>query len=96
MRILLDVALMLLTLYWWVVIIMIVMSWLLTFNVINARNQFVDTVWRLVTGLTDPVLRPIRRFMPNFGGIDISPIVLFIGIYVVQRIITDYLYPLTF
>lgn len=96
MRILLDVILMLLNLYWWVVIIMIIMSWLFAFNVINGANQFVATIWRIVNGLTEPVLRPIRRVMPNLSGIDISPLVLFIGIYVVQRIITDYLYPYTF
>lgn len=96
MRILLDVILMILWLYWWVVIVMIIMSWLFAFNVINGHNQFVAAVWRVVTGLTEPVLRPIRRFMPNLSGIDISPLVLFLAIYVLQRIITDYLYRYAF
>lgn len=96
MRILLDVILIILQLYWWVVIVMIIMSWLFAFNVINGHNQFVAAVWRVVTGLTEPALRPIRRFMPNLSGVDISPLVLFLAIYVVQRIITDYLYPFAF
>lgn len=93
MRIVLDVILIALQFYWWVVIVMIIMSWLFAFNVINGQNQFIATVWRMVTALTEPVLKPIRRFMPNLSGVDISPLVLFLGIYVLQRIITDYLYP---
>ena len=93
MRIVLDVILIALQFYWWLVIVMIIMSWLFTFNVINGQNQFIATVWRMVTALTEPVLKPIRRFMPNLSGVDISPLVLFLGIYVLQRIITDYLYP---
>lgn len=96
MRILLDVILIVLQAYWWVVIVMIIMSWLFAFNVINGRNEFVAAVWRIVNALTEPVLRPIRRFMPNLSGIDISPLVLFLAIYVVQRIITDYLYRYAF
>jgi len=93
MRIVLDVILIALQFYWWLVIVMIIMSWLFAFNVINGQNQFIATVWRMVTALTEPVLKPIRRFMPNLSGVDISPLVLFLGIYVLQRIITDYLYP---
>ncbi|MEX0628683.1 MAG: YggT family protein [Cucumibacter sp.] len=96
MRIILDVILIVLQAYWWVVIVMIIMSWLFAFNVINGRNEFVATVWRIVNALTEPVLRPIRRFMPNLGGVDISPLVLFLAIYILQRIITDYLYRFAF
>ncbi len=96
MLVLLEIIMMVLTLYWWVAIIMIVMSWLLQFNVINYSNQFVATIWRIVNGLTEPVLNPIRRVVPNIGGLDISPIVLFIGIYALQRIIQVYLMPYAF
>lgn len=96
MRVLLEIIMLVLNLYWWVAIIMIVMSWLLQFNVINYSNQFVATIWRIVDGLTKPVLDPIRRVVPSFGGLDISPIVLFIGIYALQRIIVLYLYPYAF
>ena len=63
-----------------VVFVMVVMSWLISFNVINRHNKFVDMVWRTVIGLTEPVLGPIRRSLPGMGGIDISPIILLFGI----------------
>ena len=69
-----------LQLYTLVVFIMVIFSWLLTFNVINRHNQFIDMVWRTLIALTEPVLGPIRRMMPSLGGIDISPIVLLLGI----------------
>ena len=64
---------------------MVIMSWLLTFNVINRHNQFVDAVWRTLMGLTEPVLRPIRNVMPNLGGIDISPLVLLLGVFFLRE-----------
>ena len=70
-----------LQLYILVVVVMVIMSWLLTFNVINRHNRFVDAVWRTLVGLTEPVLRPIRNVMPNLGGIDLSPVLLFFGIF---------------
>ena len=96
MRAVLDIILLILQLYWWIVLAMIVMSWLISFNVINTRNQFVASVWRILNQLTDPVLRPIRRVMPNFSGLDISPIILFIIIFFIERIIIYYIYPNVF
>jgi YggT family protein len=96
MRAILEIILMVLDLYWWVVLIMIIFSWLISFNVINTRNQYVETVWRVLNALTEPVLKPIRRFVPSFGGIDISPIILFLIIYLVQRVIVLYIYPNVF
>lgn len=96
MRAVLDIVLLILSLYWWVVLAMIVMSWLISFNVINTRNQFVAGLWRILNQLTDPVLRPIRRIVPSFSGLDISPIVLFLIIFFIERIIVYYLYPLAF
>jgi YggT family protein len=96
MRALLDVVLLVLQLYWYIVLAMIIMSWLIAFNVVNTRNQFVSQVWRVLESLTDPVLRPIRRRMPNFSGLDLSPLILFIAIYFVQQIILRYVYPNVF
>lgn len=96
MRAVLDIILILLQLYWWVLLIMIIMSWLISFNVINTRNQFVSGLWRILNQLTDPVLRPIRRVVPSFSGLDISPIILFLIIFFIERIIVYYLYPLAF
>ncbi|UJW84181.1 YggT family protein [Devosia sp. SL43] len=96
MRAVLDIILLILDLYWWIVIAMIIMSWLISFNVINTRNQFVEAVWRILNQLTEPVLRPIRKIMPNISGLDLSPIILFIIIFFIQRIIAYYIYPNVF
>ncbi len=93
MRAVLDIILILLQLYWWVLLIMIIMSWLISFNVINTRNQFVEAVWRVLNQLTEPVLRPIRRMLPNFSGLDLSPLVAFLLIFFIQSIIGYYIYP---
>lgn len=74
-----------LQLYTLIVFIMVIFSWLLAFNVINRHNQFVDMVWRTIVALTEPVLAPIRRMMPSMGGIDISPIVLLLGIFFLRE-----------
>lgn len=74
-----------LQLYIFIIFIMVIMSWLLTFNVINRHNQFVDMVWRTLMGLTEPILRPIRNVMPNLGGIDISPLVLLLGVFFLRE-----------
>jgi len=79
---------MILELYKWVFIIMIIMSWLFSFNVINSNNQLVSTIWRIVSALTEPVLAPIRKIMPNMGGLDLSPIIVFIGIFFLQSFVT--------
>ena len=71
-------------LYWWVIIVMAVMSWLLAFDVINMRNDFVRSVWNGVNALTEPALRPIRRFLPPIGGMDISPIILLLALSFIQ------------
>jgi YggT family protein len=96
MRALLDVILIVLQLYWWVVIAMIIMSWLISFNVVNTRNQFVYQVWTILNALTRPVLDPIRRVVPNFGGLDISPIILFLIIIFIEQVIYHYVYPFVF
>ncbi|MEM6711582.1 MAG: YggT family protein [Pseudomonadota bacterium] len=96
MRAVLDVIMLGLNLYWWIIVISAIMSWLVAFNVINPRNEVVSTIGRAIYGLTEPALRPIRRFLPNLGGIDISPIVLLLGIYFLQQLIVRYAYPNVF
>ncbi|MBC8339785.1 MAG: YggT family protein [Rhodospirillales bacterium] len=74
-------------LYMWVVIIGVVLSWLVAFSVVNTSNRFVYMVGDITHRLTEPALGRIRRFLPNLGGIDISPIVLIIGLIFLQRLI---------
>ena len=78
----------------WMLIIWAVLGWLITFNVVNPRNQFVSSVMRSLEGLFTPMLRPIRRFLPNFGGIDFSPVVLIILVYVIQALLLKDILPL--
>lgn len=96
MRAVLDVVLLALQLYTWLLIISAVLSWLIAFNVVNTRNQFVATVWDMLYKITEPVLRPIRNMLPNMGGIDISPIILLLLIFFIERVIVLYLYPAVF
>ena len=85
-----------LDIYSWILIAMVIYSWLFAFNVINSRNQFVASVGQFLYQATEPALRPIRRMMPNLGTIDISPIILYLLILLLQRIITLYVYPNVF
>ena len=86
---LLQTISMLLNLVWWVFLIMIIMSWLISFNVINTRNQFVASVWRILNQITEPILRPIRRIIPPVGGLDLSPIIVFVIIFFLQSFIAN-------
>jgi len=77
----------------WVLIIQAILSWLMVFNVVNARNQVVASIWRFTHALTEPLLKPIRRFLPNFNGLDLSPLVLILIIYLIRDLMWRYLYP---
>ncbi len=96
MRALLDVILIALQLYVWLLIASAVLSWLIAFNVVNTRNQFVAAVGEFLWKITEPVLRPIRSILPNLGGIDISPVILILIIFFIQSVITRYIYPNVF
>ncbi len=75
--------------YIWVLIAMVIVSWLIAFNIINLQNKFVYTVSDVLNRLTEPVLAPIRRYMPNLGGIDISPVVLILGLLFAQNLLLE-------
>ena len=96
MRAVLDVVMLALNLYVWILIASAVLSWLIAFNVVNTRNQFVSTVWDFLYRITEPALRPIRNMLPNLGGIDISPIILLLLIFFIKSVITRYIYPNVF
>ncbi len=96
MRAVLDVLLVVLQLYVYVIIASAILSWLVAFNVVNRHNDVVRSIWNLVTALTEPLLRPIRNTIPSFGGIDISPVILLLLIFFLQRVIEEYIYPNVF
>jgi YggT family protein len=85
-----DLALLL---YIYLLVAAAVLSWLIAFNVVNMRNQFVAMVADFLYRITEPALRPIRNFMPNLGGIDISPIILILIIIFIQLCIRLYIIP---
>jgi YggT family protein len=87
MRALLEVILIVLDLYVWLLIASAILSWLVAFNVVNTRNQFVAAVAEFLYRITEPVLAPIRSVLPNFGGLDISPIILILIIILIQKLI---------
>jgi YggT family protein len=77
----------LLTLYVYILIAAAVLSWLIAFNVVNPRNQFVAMLAEFLYRITEPVLRPIRNLLPNLGGIDISPVIVILIIIFIQTVI---------
>ena len=83
-----------LNIIWWIIILSAIFSWLYAFNVVNPRNQFVGMVGNMLFRLTEPVFRPIRRFMPDLGGLDISPIVVIIIIYFIRMFLATSVVPL--
>jgi YggT family protein len=96
MRALFEVIDIALTLYMWIVVAMAIFSWLVAFNVVNTRNHAVAVIGDFLYRITDPALRPIRSVMPNLGGIDISPVILFLIIIFIQRVIELYILPNVF
>jgi YggT family protein len=76
-----------LELYIWVVIASVILSWLVAFNVINTRNSFVHQIGNFLHRATEPVLQPIRNFLPSLGGIDLSPLVLILLLVFVRRLL---------
>jgi YggT family protein len=81
------------TLYIWLLIAQAILSWLIAFNVINSYNQFVSKVIEFLWRITEPALRPIRRFVPLIGGVDVSPIVLILLLYFLRDLIRYDLVP---
>ena len=82
--------------YIYLLIAMAILSWLVAFDVINPRNQLVRTVGTFLWRITEPALKPIRRILPNLGGIDISPVIVILIIIFIQSVITRYIYPNVF
>jgi YggT family protein len=87
MQAILEIILLILELYVYLLIASAILSWLVAFNVVNTRNPLVAGIAEFLYRITEPVLAPIRNIMPNFGGLDISPIVLILIIYLIQKLI---------
>ena len=96
MRAVLDIVLLVLQIYIWMLIAAAVLSWLVAFNVVNTRNQVVAMLGEFLFRITEPVLRPIRSMLPNLGGIDVSPVILILLILLLENVIVRYIYPNVF
>ena len=81
---LIDVLIILLTVLWWIIIIQAILSWLVAFNVINTYNDFVRSFLGALDRITEPLYRPFRKILPDFGGIDFSPIVVLLIIWIIR------------
>ncbi|MFQ1700499.1 YggT family protein [Loktanella agnita] len=84
-----QILLLLLDVLWFFVIAHFIMSWLIRFEVLNVRQEFVGQVWYTLQRILEPVYRPIRRIMPDLGGIDISPIIVLLGIQILRILIVN-------
>ena len=94
MKPIIEVLIILLNAYWWVIIIAVIVSWLIAFNVINTRHHAVAMITDVLWRITEPVFRPIRNLLPNFGGLDLSPLIVLLIIYVLTRWLHDYILPI--
>ncbi len=77
--------------YIWLLIIQVILSWLIAFNILNTSNRFVYMVGDFLYRVTEPALGPIRRVLPNLGGVDLSPVVLILGLWFVRNLMFEYL-----
>jgi YggT family protein len=84
---LMNFIVMVITFYIWILVISAILSWLIAFDVVNRRNQFVYMIADSLQRLTEPALRPIRNILPNFGALDLSPLVLFFGLIFIRDVV---------
>ncbi|QIE55506.1 YggT family protein [Pikeienuella piscinae] len=78
---------------WWIIIVQAVMSWLISFNVLNIRQPLVYQIWSGLNRLTEPVYRPIRNLLPSMGGIDITPVIVLLALSALQIVVNNNLSP---
>ncbi|MBA17156.1 YggT family protein [Sphingosinithalassobacter portus] len=84
---LLQIVQLLLTVFTFVIVAQAILSWLIVFNVINTYNEFVRSMWNGLKMVTEPVYRPIRRILPDFGALDISPLIVLLVLYILNNIV---------
>ena len=96
MKAVLEVVLQILNIASWIIIIQAVLSWLITFRVLDLRTNVVGSIWGALDRMTEPLYRPIRRMLPAMSGLDLSPLVVLLLIFFLQRVIIYYIYPNVF
>ncbi len=96
MQSLVSIVSYILGLYGWVLLAAVILSWLISFNVVNTRNQFVYSLGSALNAVTEPVLRPIRRLLPPMGGLDLSPLIAYFAIMFLRSLMCEYFGPCGF
>lgn len=89
MNLIIDILRMLLDVVWWIIVVQAILSWLIAFNVINTGNDFVRQIWNALDRLTLPIYRPIRRILPDFGGLDLSPLIVLVALAILDRVLIE-------
>lgn len=92
MFLILDILQILLNVLWWIIIVQAILSWLIAFNVINTYNDVVRSIWNALQVITEPLYRPIRRILPDFGALDLSPLVVIVILLIIQQAVMPALY----
>ena len=87
MIVIIQILQVLLNVVWWIIIIQAILSWLIAFNVINTYNDVVRSIWQALQTITEPIYRPIRRILPDFGALDLSPLVVLLLLYIASNIL---------
>lgn len=82
-----QILFILLNIVWWIIVIQAILSWLIAFNVINTHNDFVRSIWQALDKMTRPLYAPIRKIMPDFGALDLSPMVVLLLLYILQTVV---------
>ena len=82
-----QILFILLNIVWWIIVVQAILSWLIAFNVINTHNDFVRSVWQALDKMTRPLYAPIRKIMPDFGALDLSPMVVLLLLYILQTVV---------
>ena len=96
MHALFSVILLAIEFYTYIIFGVAILSWLIAFNVVNMHNDLVSSIWTGLNALTEPALKPIRRFLPSMGGMDISPLILLLIVYFIRQLIIDNFYRMSF
>ena len=81
---------------WWIIILQVILSWLVAFNVLNTHQPFVRSIWYSLNRLTEPVYGRIRRVLPDMGGLDLSPLIVLFGLFALQVVVNNNLAPLAY
>ncbi|WP_412565068.1 YggT family protein [Thalassobius sp. MITS945101] len=86
---LIQILLLVLDILWFFLIAHVIMSWLINFQVLNVRQQLVGQIWYMLNRILEPIYAPVRRVLPNMGGIDLAPLVVLVGIYAVRIVLIN-------